>query len=233
MYARVSTGRQGRSGLKLDAQRAAIEQSAQQHRFDLRGTYIEVETGKGHDALARRPKLAAALAHAKKLKAPVIVSKLCRLGRDVHFISGLMSNRVPFIVAELGPEVDPFMLHIYAAVAQKERSLISARTSEALQAAKRRGVKLGKTGKMRAVENKAAAEARAKAMSALIAELRSAGVASVRAIALELNRRGIPHCERERIARHIGCEIADSPSLGPGKPRGRRSTGCAERKGQL
>ncbi len=191
LYARVSTGRQGRSGLGLDAQRATIEQFAQQHRFDLRGQYIEVETGKGHDALARRPKLAAALAHAKKLKAPVIVSKLCRLGRDVHFISGLMSNRVPFIVAELGPEVDPFMLHIYAAVAQKERSLIPARTSEALQAAKRRGVKLGETGKMRAKENKAAADAQARAMSPVITELRSAGITSVRAVAVELNRRGL------------------------------------------
>src|SRR5215475_8262317 len=99
MYARVSTGRQGRSGLGLDAQQAAIELFARQHAFKLKGEYIEVETGKGHDALARRPKLAAALAHAKRLKAPVIVSKLCRLGRDVAFISGLMSNRVPFIVA--------------------------------------------------------------------------------------------------------------------------------------
>src|SRR5262249_43598645 len=100
MYARVSTSRQGRSGLGLDAQRAAIELFAQRHAFKLKGEYIEVETGKGHDALTRRPKLAAALTHANRLKAPVIVSKLCRLGRDVHFISGLMSNRVPFIVAE-------------------------------------------------------------------------------------------------------------------------------------
>jgi DNA invertase Pin-like site-specific DNA recombinase len=176
----------------LDAQRAAVELFAKQHGFSLEGEYIEVETGKGHDALARRPKLAAALAHAKKLKAPVIVSKLCRLGRDVHFISGLMSNRVPFIVAELGPEVDPFMLHIYAAVAQKERSLIAARTSEALQAAKRRGVKLGKTGKQRAKENKAAADAHAKALASNIRELRAAGIKSVRAIAAELNKRRVP-----------------------------------------
>ena len=141
--------------------------------------------------MVRRPKLAAALAHAKKLKAPVIVSKLCRLGRDVAFISGLMANRVPFIVAELGPDVDPFMLHIYAAVAQKERSLIAARTSEALQAAKRRGVKLGKTGKQRAKANKAAAEAQAKALAPIIRELRAAGITSVRAIAAELNERKV------------------------------------------
>jgi DNA invertase Pin-like site-specific DNA recombinase len=191
MYARVSTGRQGRSGLGLEAQRAAVELFAKQHGFSLQGEYIEVETGKGHDALLRRPKLAAALAHAKKLKAPVVVSKLCRLGRDVHFISGLMSNRVPFIVAELGPDVDPFMLHIYAAVAQKERSLIAARTSEALQAAKRRGVTLGKTGKQRAKENKATADALAKALAPTIRELRAAGIVSVRGITAELNERGI------------------------------------------
>jgi DNA invertase Pin-like site-specific DNA recombinase len=192
MYARVSTGRQGRSGLGLEAQQAAVAAFAAQHRFTLAGQYIETETGKGHDALTRRPKLAAALAHAKKLRAPVIVSKLCRLGRDVAFISGLMANRVPFIVAELGPDVDPFMLHIYAAVAQKERSLIAARTSEALQAAKRRGVKLGKTGKQRAKENRVAADAHAKALGPTIRELRAAGIISVRAIAAELNDREVP-----------------------------------------
>ena len=192
MYTRVSTGRQGRSGLGLEAQQAAITAFAVQNGFKLSGEYSETETGKGHDALARRPKLAAALAHAKKLKAPVIVSKLCRLGRDVAFISGLMANRVPFIVAELGPGVDPFMLHIYAAVAQKERSLIAARTSEALQAAKRRGVKLGKTGKQRAKENKVAADAHAKALEPTIRELRAAGITSVRAIAAELNNRKVP-----------------------------------------
>jgi DNA invertase Pin-like site-specific DNA recombinase len=88
--------------------------------------------------------------------------------------------------------VDPFMLHIYAAVAQKERNLIAARTSEALQAAKRRGVKLGKTGKQRAKENKAAADAQAKAVEPTIRELRAAGITSVRAIAAALNERKVP-----------------------------------------
>lgn len=191
MYGRVSTGRQGRSGLGLEAQKAAVASFASQHDYKLAGEYIEVETGKGHDALARRPQLAAALAHAKKAKIPVIVAKLCRLGRDVHFISGLMVNRVPFIVAELGPEVDAFMLHVYAAMAQKERSLISTRTSEALQAAKRRGVKLGKTGKALATRNKAAAAARAEALQPTLRDLKAAGVTSIRAIAAELNRLGI------------------------------------------
>jgi DNA invertase Pin-like site-specific DNA recombinase len=103
-----------------------------------------------------------------------------------------MSKRVPFIVSELRPNVDPFMLHVYAAVAQQERSLIASRTREALQAAKRRGVKLGKTGRLRAKENKAAASAQAKALLPLVRELRAAGVTSVRAIAAELNRRAVP-----------------------------------------
>jgi DNA invertase Pin-like site-specific DNA recombinase len=192
MYGRVSTGRQARSGLGLDAQKAAVAAFASQNGFSLAAEYIEAETGKGHDALQRRPRLAAALAHAKKLKAPVIVSKLCRLGRDVHFISGLMSNRVPFIVAELGPDVDPFMLHIYAAVAQKERSVIASRTSDALQAAKRRGVRLGRTGGIRARENKAAADAHAQALLPVLKELQEEGITSVRAVADALNSRKVP-----------------------------------------
>lgn len=192
MYARVSTGRQAASGLGLEAQKSAIEAFAAQHGYTLAGEYVETHTGKGHDAIARRPKLAAALAHAKKAKAPVIVSKLCRLGRDVHFISGLMVNRVPFIVAELGPDVDPFMLHIYAAVAQQERGVIAKRTSDALRAAKRRGVKLGKTGKVRARENKAAANAYAKGIAATVREICEAGHTTTRAIRDELNRRKVP-----------------------------------------
>jgi DNA invertase Pin-like site-specific DNA recombinase len=191
-YCRVSTAQQGRSGLGLEAQQSAVRAFAEQHGFKISGEYIEVETGKGHDALARRPKLAEALARANKLKAPVVVSKLCRLGRDVHFISGLMANRVPFIVAELGPDVDPFMLHVYAALAQKERSLISQRTREALQAAKRRGVKLGRAGKRLAKEHKAAANAQAQALAPIIKALRVEGVTSVRAIAAELNKRKVP-----------------------------------------
>src|SRR5512132_1056230 len=104
-YTRVSTARQGQAGLGLE----------------MGGSYSEIETGKGHDALDRRPQLAAALAHARRLKAPVVVAKLCRLGRDVHFVSGLMANRVPFVVTELGADADPFMLHIYASLAEKER----------------------------------------------------------------------------------------------------------------
>jgi DNA invertase Pin-like site-specific DNA recombinase len=102
-----------------------------------------VETGKGSDALERRPQLSAALKAARQHKAPIIVAKLDRLSRDVHFISGLMSHKTPFIVAELGSDADPFMLHLYAALAEKERRLISQRTRDALAAKKAQGVKLG------------------------------------------------------------------------------------------
>src|ERR1019366_10216553 len=98
----------------------------------------EVETGKGNDALSRRPKLAEALSKARKAKSPVVVAKLCRLSRDVAFISGLMAQRVPFIVTELGADADPFMLHIYAALAEKERAPIADRTRAALAAKKAR-----------------------------------------------------------------------------------------------
>ncbi len=97
--------------------------------------HVEVETGKGNDALDRRTKLAEALAKARRAKVPVVVAKLCRLSRDVAFISGLMAQRA-FIVAELGADADPFMLHIYAAPAEKERKLITDRTRSALAAKK-------------------------------------------------------------------------------------------------
>jgi DNA invertase Pin-like site-specific DNA recombinase len=110
-YIRVSTRGQGRSGLGLEAQRDAIAAFAEAEGYQVAETFKEVETGKGADALDRRPKLAAAIKAARKLKGPVIVSKLDRLSRDVHFISGLMAHKVPFIVTELGADVDPFVLH--------------------------------------------------------------------------------------------------------------------------
>jgi Resolvase, N terminal domain len=119
-----STRKQGTSGLGLEAQRDAIARFAGAERCDVVDTFTEVETGKGADALERRPQLAAALKVARRLKCPIVVSKLDRLSRDAHFISGLMAQRVPFIVTELGADTDPFMLHIYAALAEKERRMI-------------------------------------------------------------------------------------------------------------
>src|SRR3954469_25935122 len=142
-YYRVSTARQGKSGLGIEAQKAAVQRFAEAEGIEVLSEHVEVETGKGADALERRPELSAALVQARKAKCPVLVAKLDRLSRDVHFILGLMAHRVPFIVAELGPDADPFMLHLYAALAEKERALISARTKAALAAKKAQGVKLG------------------------------------------------------------------------------------------
>ena len=142
-YYRVSTQRQGRSGLGLEAQRTAVARFAESEGITLLSEFTEVETGKGADALDRRPQLAAALATARQAKCPVLVAKLDRLSRDVAFIAGLMAQRVPFIVAELGSDADPFMLHLYAALAEKERRQISERTKSALASRKLQGTKLG------------------------------------------------------------------------------------------
>jgi DNA invertase Pin-like site-specific DNA recombinase len=148
-YCRVSTHEQGASGLGLEAQRHAIDRFVAAEGFVVGQVFDEVVSGKGGaDTLERRPKLAAAIKAARKLKGPVIVSKLDRLSRDVHFISGLMAHKVPFIVTELGNDVDPFLLHIYAALAEKERRLISQRTKEGLGTIKkhlaRHGTYVGK-----------------------------------------------------------------------------------------
>ena len=142
-YPRVSTAQQGKSGLGIEAQRLALDAFAKANGFEIVAEFVEVETGKGSDAIERRPQLNAALAEARREKCAVVVAKLDRLSRDVHFISGLMVHRVPFIVAELGADVDPFMIHLFAALAEKERALISQRTKAALSAAKARGQKLG------------------------------------------------------------------------------------------
>src|SRR3954470_21923626 len=137
-YLRVST--KHRSGLGIEAQRAAVTRFAEAEGFTIISEYVEAETGKGADALDRRPQLAAALAAAKAARCSVLVSKLDRLSRDVAFVAGLMAQRVPFIVAELGRDADPFMLHLYAALAEKERRLIAERTKAALAAKKAMGV---------------------------------------------------------------------------------------------
>ena len=138
---RVSTSEQGKSGLGLAAQQEAIQQFAAAEGFDVVEVITEVASGKlGIDD---RAGLRSALAKAKKLKCPVIVAKLDRLSRDVAFISGLMARGVPFIVAELGVDTDPFILHLFAALSEKERKLIGSRTKAALAALKAKGVVLG------------------------------------------------------------------------------------------
>jgi DNA invertase Pin-like site-specific DNA recombinase len=142
-YIRVSTKQQGKSGLGLEAQQAAIKAFAAREDIEVERWFSEAESGKGSDALERRPVLADALRTARLLHGPVLVSKLDRLSRDVHFISGLMAERVEFIVTELGRQADPFVLHLFAALAQKERALISQRTKEGLAVARAKGKQLG------------------------------------------------------------------------------------------
>src|SRR5216684_2430026 len=180
-YYRVSTARQGRSGLGIEAQRAAVLRFAEAEGINLVGERTEIETGKGADALERRPELAAALAAARKSKCPVLVAKLDRLSPDVHFISGLMSHRVPFIVAELGADADPFMLHLYAALAVK----------------KAQGVRLGNPRNISQAAAKgreaqrAAADRFAANVLPVIEGIKAAGATSFDAIGQALNARGI------------------------------------------
>ena len=196
-YIRVSTTSQGRSGLGIESQREALTRFAKEVGFDIVAEFVEIETGKGSDALDRRPQLAAALAKARAMRCPVVVAKLDRLSRDVHFISGLMAHRVPFVVTELGPDVDPFVLHLYAALAEKERALISGRTKSALAAAKAKGAKLGNPH-IEAARGEAVAAIKAEAdrmagnVLPIIAEIKKSGASTLRAIAEALNARGIP-----------------------------------------
>jgi DNA invertase Pin-like site-specific DNA recombinase len=187
-YIRVSKTQQGNSGLGLAAQKDAIARFAAAEGREVIAEFVEVETGRGADALDRRPRLAAALVAARKHKAAVAVSKLDRLSGDVHFISGLMAYKVPFVVAELGPDVEPFVLHLYAAPAEKERALISKRTKEGLAAARAKGRKLGGY-RAPSAANKTAAAARAEALRPVFAEL---SALSANKAAAELNARKVP-----------------------------------------
>ena len=196
-YYRVSTRKQARSGLGLTAQQDALGRFAAANSFQVAATFTEVETGKGADALNQRPQLAAALKEARRQKCAVAVAKLDRLSRDVHFLSGLMAHKVPFIVAELGTGVDPFMLHIYAALAEKERALISERTKAALKAAKARGTRLGNPRLAEAAargvaSSKTEANQFAANILPVIREIQAGGAKSANAIASALNKRGIP-----------------------------------------
>ena len=197
VYLRVSTERQGRSGLGIEAQRDIITRFAQAESVELVGEFVEVETGKGTDALDCRPQLAAALVQARKAKCPVVVAKLDRLSRDVHFISGLMAKGVPFVVAAMGGSTDPFMLHIYAALAEQERRMISERTKAALAAKKAQGAQLGNRTNLPEAQAKAVAATKAQANAfalnvlPLIDQVRECGATSYNAIAKQLNVRGV------------------------------------------
>jgi DNA invertase Pin-like site-specific DNA recombinase len=185
VYYRVSTQRQGQSGLGLEAQKHACA------HYDIVAEYTEVESGKK----SNRPELAKALAHAKKIGATLLIAKLDRLARNVHFITGLLEAGVPITCADM-PEADRTFLQMAAVFAEWEGRRISERTKAALAAAKRRGVKLGSPNPAKGGSVTGAQRANATAQVApqampIINALRKAGQ-SLRAIASALNEAQIP-----------------------------------------
>mgnify|MGYP000081034376 CR=1 FL=1 len=185
-YIRVSTQRQGDSGLGLDAQRSCVQQYADSTNSDIIAEYVEVESGKR----TNRAQLAAAIDFCSKNDATLVIAKLDRLARNVHFVSGLLESGVRFHAADM-PNADRFMLHVYAAMAEEEGRRISERTKAALAAARARGVKLGVTGQALADKHKASADVFARSMAGTIQAYKDTGL-SVRQIAVRLNQENTP-----------------------------------------
>ena len=183
-YFRVSTEKQGKSGLGLAAQRSVIE------RFRSEGDeviaeFVEVQSGKNDD----RIELWKAIAFAKKNDPKILIAKLDRFSRKVSFIAGIMEQGIGLVVAEM-PHATDFQLHIFAALAQEERRLISERTRNALAEAKKRGVELGKNGKVLAAQRRDEAINRANEMRSVVVPMIDAGL-SMSEIARRLNAAGI------------------------------------------
>ena len=201
-YLRVSTVRQGQSGLGLEAQRKAVADYLNGGQWELIQEFVEVESGKNND----RAELAKAMALCRLRNAVLVIAKIDRLSRDAHFLLGLQKAGVRFVAADM-PEANEMIVGIMAVVAQAERKMISARTKAALQAAKARGAKLGglryqKDGSIVKLDLDAIAAgraartaksaARATDIAPIIADLKSTGASSLRQLAAGLNERGIP-----------------------------------------
>ncbi|MBE0547771.1 MAG: recombinase family protein [Rubrivivax sp.] len=190
-YYRVSTERQGRSGLGLEAQREAVRRYLVDSRAELLAEFQDIETGKGSNAMERRPGLREAVALAKKRRATLLIAKLDRLARNVHFVSGLMETGVQFRCCDF-PTADRTMVHIYAAMAEHEGRRISQRISEALQAKKARGEPVGNPASLQP-HNTARATAAAAFARKLRPTLRAYRAANLtqRAMVEALNSAGI------------------------------------------
>jgi DNA invertase Pin-like site-specific DNA recombinase len=232
-YLRVSTGKQERSGLGLEAQRQAVEDYLNGGSWKLLDEFVEVESGKRSD----RPELARALAACRKQKATLVIARLDRLGRNVHFISGLMQSGVPFLVCDR-PNAKPFELHIYAALAEEETRAISARTKVALQAAKARGIQLGNPRNLAEVARTGSAanqeRARQRALNVIpvIAQIQAGGVMTLEGIAKELNARNVKTARggewhKTSVARVIRLAAATQPLVAEPVDRPEPATGAA------
>jgi DNA invertase Pin-like site-specific DNA recombinase len=191
-YFRVSTDRQGKSGLGLEAQRKSVLDYLDGGRWKLVAEFTEIESGKRSD----RPELEKALAACKKHKAKLVIAKLDRLSRNLAFIATLMDSGVEFIAVD-NPHANKLTIHILAAVAQHEREMISARTSAALKAAKARGKRLGnpklsEARRFAVLANTERADRYSANVLPVIREIQGSGIKSLRGIARALAARGIP-----------------------------------------
>ncbi len=185
LYFRVSTQKQGESGLGLEAQRNAVERHIAFNPGEVLREFTETESGKrAHN----RPELLAALDLCRRTRATLLIAKLDRLARNVHFISGLLESGVSFVAVDQ-PTKDRFMLHVQAAFGEEEARRISLRTKEALAAAKRRGVVIGATGMALAQKHKRNAEDKAESYRASVEELANAGARTTAQFRDGLNQR--------------------------------------------
>lgn len=184
-YLRVSTQRQGNSGLGIEAQRTAVEQYVTDCDGRLRQEFVEVERGSAR----RRPVLVQSIALCRRLKATLLIAKLDRLGRNVAFVSSLMESGVEFVAVD-APYANRFMIHILAAFAEHERTLISERTKSALAAARNRGIRLGINGYALAAQNKADAQVFAETLRPALVSARESGARTLADVSAVLNMSG-------------------------------------------
>ena len=187
-YCRVSTQRQGESGLGLESQAAAVTRFVAQNDGEVVGAFVETESGK---KATNRPELQAAMELCRKTKATLLIAKLDRLARNVHFISGLLESGVDFVAAD-APSKDRFMLHVQAAFAEEEARRISLRTKEALAAAKLRGVVIGATGRVLARRYEVEAKERALGYEVVFRQLATEGACTTKGFRDALNALGVP-----------------------------------------